>query len=96
MKEGLKPPVVQGLQRVRLVEPGIADTRRVEAKSGVGVDDVVIVGPYRSLDQLKDGRKVSLSDDEKKKLAERPKSKAETPDLAENKKDDDQIAKKAG
>jgi HlyD family secretion protein len=83
------------VSRVRLVEPGIADTRRVEARTGVGVDDVVIVGPYRSLDQLKDGRKVSLSDDEKKKLAARPKSKADAPDLAEGEKVP-QVAKKAG
>ncbi|HKQ48205.1 MAG TPA: efflux RND transporter periplasmic adaptor subunit [Phycisphaerae bacterium] len=84
------------VSRVRLVEPGIADSRRVEAKTGVGIDDVVIVGPYRSLDQLKDGRKVSLSEDEKKKLATRPKLKEETPDLAENKKEDELVAKKAG
>ncbi len=83
------------VSRVRLVEPGIADSRRVEAKSGIGLDDVVIIGPYRSLDQLKEGRKVTLPDDEKKKLAERPKTRAETPDLAENPKNE-QVAKKAG
>jgi len=81
--------------RVRLVEPGIADSRRVETKSGIGIDDVVIVGPYRSLDQLKDGRKVTLPDDEKKKLAERPKIKVDAPNLAEGKKEP-QVAKKAG
>jgi len=52
--------------RIRLIEPGIADTKRVEILDGVSVDDVVIIGPYRSLDQLKDGRKVALADIEKK------------------------------
>ncbi len=55
--------------KVRLVDAGIADTRRVEIKEGVAVDDTIIIGPYRSLDQLKDGKKVKLSDDDKKKLA---------------------------
>jgi hypothetical protein len=80
---------------VRLVEPGIADSRRVETKTGIGINDVVIVGPYRSLDQLKDGRKVTLPDDEKKKLAERPKLKPQVPELAEGQKEP-QVAKKSG
>ncbi|NOT01479.1 MAG: efflux RND transporter periplasmic adaptor subunit [Phycisphaerales bacterium] len=53
---------------IRLIEPGIADTRRVEIADGLGMDDVVITGPYRSLDQLKDGRSVQLSDASKKIL----------------------------
>jgi len=53
--------------RVRLVEPGIADTRRVELMDGVGLEDSVIIGPYRSLDQLEDGKKVALTDKDKKK-----------------------------
>jgi HlyD family secretion protein len=52
--------------KVRLIESGIADTRQVEIAEGVSLDDVVIVGPYRSLDQLKDGRKVALAEEEKK------------------------------
>ena len=51
---------------VRLIEPGIADTRRVEIREGVAMDDVVIIGPYRSLDQLEDGKKVALAEDKKK------------------------------
>jgi HlyD family secretion protein len=53
---------------VRLVEAGIADTRRVEIVSGVALNDTVIVGPYRSLDQLAEGKKVALSDEDKKRL----------------------------
>ena len=52
---------------VRVIEPGIADTRRVELLSGVELGDTVIVGPYRSLDQLKDGTKVALAEDKKDK-----------------------------
>ncbi len=61
--------------RVRLVEPGIADTRHVEIRDGIAIDDTVIVGPYRSLDQLKDGKKVALSEDDKKKAKEGEESK---------------------
>jgi HlyD family secretion protein len=53
--------------RVRLVEPGIADTRRVEIRNGVDLTDTVIVGPYRSLDQLKEGRVVALAKDDSTK-----------------------------
>ena len=51
---------------VRLIDPGIADTRRVEIREGVAMGDTVIVGPYRSLDQLKDGKKVALAEEEDK------------------------------
>lgn len=53
--------------RVRLIDSGIADTRRVEIREGVTLDDTVITGPYRSLDQLKDGKKVALSEKDKPK-----------------------------
>ena len=59
---------------VRLVDIGISDTRRVEILDGVGVDDVVITGPYRSLDQLEDGKRVALSDKDK------AKEKTDTPE----------------
>lgn len=52
--------------KVRIIESGIADTRRVELSEGVGLDDTVIIGPYRSLDQIKDGKKVALADTDKK------------------------------
>ncbi|MGB2985915.1 MAG: efflux RND transporter periplasmic adaptor subunit [Phycisphaerae bacterium] len=53
--------------RVRLIDSGIADTRQVEIREGIDMDDTVIIGPYRSLDQLKDGRKVALSEEDKTK-----------------------------
>ncbi len=39
----------------RLVTTGIADLTRVELLAGIETDAEVIVGPYRSLDKLKDG-----------------------------------------
>lgn len=81
----------QEVAKVRLVESGIADTRRVELTEGVGLDDTVIIGPYRSLDQLKDGKKVALSDKDKKgKAGERAvesKEKQAAKDKPEEKKD---------
>ena len=53
--------------RLRLIDPGIADSWRVELRDGLDMDDTVIIGPYRSLDQLKDGRKVALAETEEKK-----------------------------
>jgi len=46
--------------RPYLVRTGIADETHVELLAGVSPDAEVIVGPYRSLDQLKDGSKVEL------------------------------------
>ncbi len=59
--------MVDEVARVRLIEPGIADTRRVEIEHGIDLDDVVIVGPYRSLDQLEDEKKVALAEEDKPK-----------------------------
>lgn len=39
----------------RPVDIGLSDERRVEIKAGLGPDDRVVVGPFRSLDELKDG-----------------------------------------
>lgn len=49
-----------GAARARLVETGISDAFRVEIKRGVEPAEAVIIGPYRSLDQLKDGSPVKL------------------------------------
>jgi len=79
------------IAKVRLVEPGIADTRRVEIREGLGLADTVIVGPYRSLDQLKDGKRVALSDEEKKKLegADKTVEEAKSAAGSENDKQED-------
>ncbi len=62
----------------RLVQTGIANESRVELLAGLTEDDQIIIGPYRSLDQLKDGSKVEL---DKSKEAEATETKAE-PDTA--------------
>ncbi|MCP4591999.1 MAG: efflux RND transporter periplasmic adaptor subunit [bacterium] len=46
------------------VRTGIADEARVELIEGLAVDDQIITGPYRSLDQLKQGSKVKLDEPE--------------------------------
>jgi HlyD family secretion protein len=48
-----------GVARARPVETGISDERRVEVLSGLDRDDRVIVGPFRALDELKDGDAVT-------------------------------------
>jgi HlyD family secretion protein len=53
--------VEQGVARARPVEVGISDERRVEILSGVEPDEQVIVGPFRALDELKDGTGVMIS-----------------------------------
>ncbi len=46
------------IARPRLVTTGIADATRVEIVDGLAPDEIVVTGPFRSLDQLKDGSKV--------------------------------------
>ncbi len=78
--------------RPHLVRTGIADETRVELVEGVAAADTIIVGPYRSLDQLKDGSKVKLEEpkegeeksgadqpDEQTRLAEETEDGQETP-----------------
>lgn len=49
---------VDGMARARLVHTGISDENRVEILSGLQEGEVVIAGPYRVLDKLKDGKPV--------------------------------------
>lgn len=45
-----------GLARARPVETGISDERRVEVLGGLQPGEKVVVGPFRALDELKDGQ----------------------------------------
>jgi HlyD family secretion protein len=65
----------QDVARVRLIDTGIADSRSVELRSGAKLGETVIIGPYRSLDQLKDGQKVQLTQEDEKKLKEKKDEK---------------------
>lgn len=57
----------------RLVETGISDPIGVEIVRGLTREDRVVTGPFRSLDQLKDGSRIEILDDkDKKKEKEEP------------------------
>ncbi len=45
--------------RARPVETGLSDERRIEILSGLKPDDKVVIGPFRALDELKDGSPVT-------------------------------------
>ena len=79
------------LAHVRLIESGIADTRRVEIEAGITLEDTVIIGPYRTLDRLKDGKKVALSEKDKpKKEGAEGAEESEEQKLTKDDKDDSQ------
>lgn len=52
--------VDKGVARARPVETGLSDERRVEILSGIGPDESLITGPFRALDELKDGDPVTV------------------------------------
>jgi HlyD family secretion protein len=51
--------VEDGVARAHPVETGLSDERRVEIRSGLEPTDRVIVGPFRALDELKEGNPVT-------------------------------------
>ncbi|RUL88982.1 efflux RND transporter periplasmic adaptor subunit [Tautonia sociabilis] len=55
---------VDGKARARPVDVGLSDERRVEILAGLGPDDRVIVGPFRTLEELKDGDPITEADPE--------------------------------
>ncbi len=63
-----------GLAWARPIETGISDLEHIEVVGGIGLKDQVIVGPFRVLDELKDGQPVALkSPDEKPGEHDEPK-----------------------
>lgn len=58
-----------GVARARPVETGISDEQRVEIIRGVDAEEQVIVGPFRALDEMKDGDPVVLLQEESKSSA---------------------------
>jgi HlyD family secretion protein len=58
-----------GQARARPVETGISDERRVEILSGLKPTDRVVVGPFRALDELKDGDPVTPAKPESEESA---------------------------
>ncbi len=55
-----------GKAQVRLVETGISDATSVEVTRGLGTEDRVVIGPYRSLDTLKEGAVVKIEGEKAK------------------------------
>lgn len=51
------------IAKPHLVETGISDDTRVEILSGITLQDLVVIGPYRSLDQLKEDTKLEVKKD---------------------------------
>jgi HlyD family secretion protein len=49
-----------GVARARPVTTGLSDERRVQILSGLRPEDKVVIGPFRALDELKDGYPVTL------------------------------------
>lgn len=70
--------VKDGKATPKLVDVGINDIARVEVLEGLSTDDTIVTGPYRSLDQLKDGAAVTL--------AEKPGALSAPADAAEKEK----------
>ena len=77
--------------RPHLVRTGISDETRVELAEGITAEDLVITGPYRSLDQLKDGAEVKLEESTESKGSDESKESKE-----DNEQKPDQETKLAG
>ena len=59
-----------GKARPLLVDTGISDPTDVEITAGLAADDAVIIGPYRSLDQLKADSPIKLKEKKEEEKAE--------------------------
>lgn len=62
--------------QARFIETGISDETSVEVLTGVAAEEKLAVGPYRSLDQLKQGSKVKIDEPGDKKKVEEAQAKA--------------------
>ena len=51
-----------GVVRARPVQTGLSDERRIEILAGLSADEQVVVGPFRVLDELKDGQAVTITE----------------------------------
>ncbi|MCK4343114.1 MAG: efflux RND transporter periplasmic adaptor subunit [Phycisphaerae bacterium] len=67
--------IEDGKAHPHLVQTGINDATRVEITAGITLEDTVVTGPYRSLDQLKDGSAI--------KVEEKPEAEAKEEDSAD-------------
>jgi HlyD family secretion protein len=51
-----------GVVRARPVQTGLSDERRIEILAGLSADEQVVVGPFRVLDEIKDGQAVTVTE----------------------------------
>lgn len=79
--------VSEDVAHPHLVETGISDATGVEIVNGISVDDRIVTGPFRGLDQLKEGSKVKIEAGKDEGDAE---DSEQAPDAAE---DDEKHAK---
>lgn len=74
----------------KLVETGISDAAGVEILAGITAENRIVTGPFRSLDQLKDGSRIKIEDESDKEKKDEP-DQDETPDeaIADGEKEDE-------
>ncbi len=69
-----------GIARAQPVETGISDPEFIEILAGVSLQDKIIYGPFRALDEMTDGQPVKLAEPKKRSgSAPSPTSKKRTP-----------------
>jgi hypothetical protein len=61
----------EGKAEPHLIETGISDATKVEITEGLALADTVVVGPYRSLDQLKAGSPLKINESDKQDQADK-------------------------
>jgi HlyD family secretion protein len=84
--------IADGRAHPHLVETGISDATSVEITDGIVLADTVVIGPYRSLDQLKEGSAVKLK--EKPGVRARDDAATDGPNGVAADQDDDEGAAK--
>jgi HlyD family secretion protein len=72
----------------RLVETGISDDTGVEVIDGIALGDRVVVGPYRSLDLLKEGSLIKFEDEKAKTADDGEETTGKTAESDASKTDD--------
>ncbi|MHB8969602.1 MAG: efflux RND transporter periplasmic adaptor subunit [Pirellulaceae bacterium] len=65
-----------GEAHARPVQTGISDQERIEILDGLGLEDTVIIGPFRALDEMVEGQPVKL-EEPKKEAAQQEAAKQE-------------------
>ena len=62
-----------GVARAKPVETGISDQQRIAILAGLTEEDDVIIGPFRTLDEMQDGQPVKLEEPKEKAKSDKKK-----------------------